>query len=483
MFSVHPRTRTRLAALNGSGPKLVKLAPPLPYTQFLSLQAGAAAIVTDSGGIQEESTALGIRCFTLRDNTERPVTVTLGTNEVLGLDPRALATIPERLASLARASFPRCGTAAQADAQPARSSDCSTLHRRAPEFGPRLLRAADSRSRPRASRRSKRRPRPREVSHRPDRIARSIARDARVSRGLADISGSGDVDARRLCTTRCSSSSSAGSTTTTAFARTFEGPLSAELRAQGSAPHRRRHVGRVQRALLRAPARAPAGRRGRSTTSPAIVRFSTSRSRATSLRSSRCSGFCCCVSGSLSQERVTLLAVFLPPLTHHSSFPLTDSWGLALEIGAFAAAILAFDRGLKWLPLWIGAIALLGFTRDSAWIPILAVGVVRVPVSLARAGHTLRERRPRRPSGGAALQDARTRATGVAPERSRAVVGHVVGIHRRALSAGAARARSRERRVPPARRVVHALRSSSAVCWRCCWSPGDDRRPAASRPP
>jgi len=97
LFSVHPRTRKRLAALNGSGPKLVKLAPPLPYTEFLSLQAGAAAIVTDSGGIQEESTALGVRCFTLRENTERPVTVTLGTNEVLGLDPSAIALIPDRL--------------------------------------------------------------------------------------------------------------------------------------------------------------------------------------------------------------------------------------------------------------------------------------------------------------------------------------------------------------------------------------------------
>ena len=89
---------------------------------------------------------------------------------------------------------------------------------------------------------------------------------------------------------------------------------------------------------------------------------------------------------------VTLLAVFLPPLTHHSSYPLTDSWGLALEIVAFAAAILAFDRGLRWLPLWIGAIALLGFTRDSAWIPILAVGWCafryrsRVPVTLFASG-------------------------------------------------------------------------------------------------
>jgi UDP-N-acetylglucosamine 2-epimerase (non-hydrolysing) len=97
LFPVHPRTRGRLAALNGSGPKRVKLTPPLPYTPFLSLQAGAAAIVTDSGGIQEESTALGVRCFTLRDNTERPVTVTHGTNEVLGLDPSRIAEIPERL--------------------------------------------------------------------------------------------------------------------------------------------------------------------------------------------------------------------------------------------------------------------------------------------------------------------------------------------------------------------------------------------------
>jgi UDP-N-acetylglucosamine 2-epimerase (non-hydrolysing) len=97
LFPVHPRTRGRLEALNGSGPKRVKITPPLPYTRFVSLQAGARAIVTDSGGIQEESTALGIRCFTLRDNTERPVTVTHGTNEVLGLDPSRIVDIPQRL--------------------------------------------------------------------------------------------------------------------------------------------------------------------------------------------------------------------------------------------------------------------------------------------------------------------------------------------------------------------------------------------------
>jgi UDP-N-acetylglucosamine 2-epimerase (non-hydrolysing) len=97
LFPVHPRTSRRLANLNGSGPRRVQVTPPLPYTEFVSLQAGARAIVTDSGGIQEESTALGIRCFTLRENTERPVTVTHGTNELLGLDPARIMEIPERL--------------------------------------------------------------------------------------------------------------------------------------------------------------------------------------------------------------------------------------------------------------------------------------------------------------------------------------------------------------------------------------------------
>jgi hypothetical protein len=89
---------------------------------------------------------------------------------------------------------------------------------------------------------------------------------------------------------------------------------------------------------------------------------------------------------------VTTATIFLPPLTHHSSFPLTDSWGLALETVALAAALLALDRGLRWLPLWIGAVALLAFTRDSAWIPILAAGWCalryrsRVPVALFATG-------------------------------------------------------------------------------------------------
>lgn len=106
LFPVHPRTRGRLEALNGRGPKRVQITPPLPYTRFVSLQAGARAIVTDSGGIQEESTALGIRCFTLRDNTERPVTVTHGTNEVLGLDPSRIVDIPQRLSQVRKNVMP-----------------------------------------------------------------------------------------------------------------------------------------------------------------------------------------------------------------------------------------------------------------------------------------------------------------------------------------------------------------------------------------
>jgi UDP-N-acetylglucosamine 2-epimerase (non-hydrolysing) len=96
VFPVHPRTASRIRAA-GAEPRRIKLTEPLPYTPFLSLQTGAAAVITDSGGIQEETTALGIPCFTLRDRTERPVTVTHGTNVVLGANPARLAEIPERL--------------------------------------------------------------------------------------------------------------------------------------------------------------------------------------------------------------------------------------------------------------------------------------------------------------------------------------------------------------------------------------------------
>jgi hypothetical protein len=68
-------------------------------------------------------------------------------------------------------------------------------------------------------------------------------------------------------------------------------------------------------------------------------------------------------------------AAFLPPLVHHSSYPLTDSWGLALETVAFAAALLTLERGgRRWLLVWIATILLLSFVRDSTWIPVLAAG-------------------------------------------------------------------------------------------------------------
>ena len=66
---------------------------PVGYLDFLSLQAGAGAIVTDSGGVQEEASALGVSCFTFRPNTERPVTLTHGTNVLLGDDPAEIADV------------------------------------------------------------------------------------------------------------------------------------------------------------------------------------------------------------------------------------------------------------------------------------------------------------------------------------------------------------------------------------------------------
>jgi len=97
VFPVHPRTRAKLEAIDAEHPGLL-LCEPLGYLDFLSLLADAGAVLTDSGGIQEETTYLGIPCFTLRDNTERPITVTDGTNTLLGLDPAAIDRIPEALA-------------------------------------------------------------------------------------------------------------------------------------------------------------------------------------------------------------------------------------------------------------------------------------------------------------------------------------------------------------------------------------------------
>jgi UDP-N-acetylglucosamine 2-epimerase (non-hydrolysing) len=101
IFPVHPRTRRNL-----DGSTRILLTEPLPYRQFLSLEAKAAAVVTDSGGIQEETTALRIPCFTLRQNTERPITIELGTNTLLGLEPDRLRGLPTLLAEPKHGQIP-----------------------------------------------------------------------------------------------------------------------------------------------------------------------------------------------------------------------------------------------------------------------------------------------------------------------------------------------------------------------------------------
>jgi UDP-N-acetylglucosamine 2-epimerase (non-hydrolysing) len=92
VFPVHPRTRRRLEAANGRLSRLPRLvlADPLPYLDFVRLMADARCVLTDSGGIQEETTALRVPCLTLRNNTERPITVTQGTNRIVGVEPQAI---------------------------------------------------------------------------------------------------------------------------------------------------------------------------------------------------------------------------------------------------------------------------------------------------------------------------------------------------------------------------------------------------------
>jgi UDP-N-acetylglucosamine 2-epimerase (non-hydrolysing) len=85
IFPVHPRTRQRIAE-SGLNTGQLSLLEPMPYIEFLSLESHAQFVITDSGGIQEETTYLGVPCLTMRSNTERPVTVTAGTNILVGDD-------------------------------------------------------------------------------------------------------------------------------------------------------------------------------------------------------------------------------------------------------------------------------------------------------------------------------------------------------------------------------------------------------------
>ena len=89
VFPAHPRTRKRIADF-GLHAEQLRLLDPLPYVEFLGMQSRATVVITDSGGIQEETTYLGIPCLTLRENTERPITVSMGTNVLVGRDPGKL---------------------------------------------------------------------------------------------------------------------------------------------------------------------------------------------------------------------------------------------------------------------------------------------------------------------------------------------------------------------------------------------------------
>jgi UDP-N-acetylglucosamine 2-epimerase (non-hydrolysing) len=96
IFPVHPRTRERLASLTFD-PRYIQFIEPVGYLEFLSLQSFARFVITDSGGIQEETTYLGVPCITMRKNTERPITLRLGTNILIGEDLSHLSSIIDEI--------------------------------------------------------------------------------------------------------------------------------------------------------------------------------------------------------------------------------------------------------------------------------------------------------------------------------------------------------------------------------------------------
>lgn len=107
IFPVHPRTRAKIAefglqdTINGSNLRLID---PLGYLDFFALYSQAKFVMTDSGGLQEETTYLGIPCLTLRENTERPVTIDIGTNQLVGSDPASLKNAVHEILSKAQLS-------------------------------------------------------------------------------------------------------------------------------------------------------------------------------------------------------------------------------------------------------------------------------------------------------------------------------------------------------------------------------------------
>lgn len=104
IFPAHPRTQARMREFGITAPSGVRILEPMGYIDFLRLWSNARLVLTDSGGLQEETTALGIPCLTLRENTERPITVEQGTNQVVGSDPER---IKQAAGSILRGEFER----------------------------------------------------------------------------------------------------------------------------------------------------------------------------------------------------------------------------------------------------------------------------------------------------------------------------------------------------------------------------------------
>jgi UDP-N-acetylglucosamine 2-epimerase (non-hydrolysing) len=92
IFPVHPRTKQHIAQTGANYHPQIRFIDPVGYLDFLCLLSKAALVLTDSGGIQEETTALGVPCLTLRENTERPITISHGTNLLIGTDPKKIVT-------------------------------------------------------------------------------------------------------------------------------------------------------------------------------------------------------------------------------------------------------------------------------------------------------------------------------------------------------------------------------------------------------
>jgi UDP-N-acetylglucosamine 2-epimerase (non-hydrolysing) len=98
LFPVHPRTRKILEGISYHHDRVIQM-EPLGYLEFIYLVKNARSIITDSGGITEEATVLGVPCITLRDSTERPETITIGTNELAGTNPENLGPYLAKIAA------------------------------------------------------------------------------------------------------------------------------------------------------------------------------------------------------------------------------------------------------------------------------------------------------------------------------------------------------------------------------------------------